>query len=70
MTGLGRGHGKDGVPTMNEPPEMKSDSERLQEAFDDLKAEIINSPFGQVMKRVIYSILDGLNKFLEGRISK
>jgi len=55
---------------MNEPPNMKTDSERLQEAFDDLKAAIINTPFGQVMKRAIYSILDGLNKLLEGRNSK
>jgi hypothetical protein len=48
----------------------KTDSERLQEAFDDLKAEIVNSPFGRVMKRVIYATLNGLNKLLEGRFSK
>lgn len=55
---------------MNKPPDMKTDSERLQEAFDDLKAAIINTPFGQLMKRVIYSILDRLNRLLEGRNSK
>jgi hypothetical protein len=55
---------------MNEPPDMKSDSERLQEAFDNLKAEIINTPFGRVMKKIIYSILDRLNRLLEGRNSK
>jgi|AGTN01.3.fsa_nt_gi hypothetical protein len=54
----------------NKQHEAKSDSERLQEAFDNLKAEIINSPFGRVMKRVIYTTLDGLSKFLEGRVSK
>lgn len=57
----------------NKQPDTERDPERFQEAFENLKTEIIHSPFGQVTKKAVYGTLDKLNKlinFFERRFSE
>lgn len=45
-----------------------SEPKNLQEAIDNLKREILNSPAGKAIYKGLYAIVEWLNKILGGEL--